>query len=48
MRRESRLVEFELVQDKIEEIDMLIGEAENNLTWLSAGTFLDELNLPTS
>ncbi|KAF6202116.1 hypothetical protein GE061_004514 [Apolygus lucorum] len=35
MRRDSRLVEFELVQDKIEEIDKLIGEAEHNLTWLS-------------
>lgn len=37
MRRESRLVEFELVQEKIEEIDELIQEAEYNLNWNSEG-----------
>lgn len=35
LRRESRLVEFELVQDKIENIEALIKEGEHNLTWLS-------------
>ncbi|XP_024080370.1 dynein beta chain, ciliary isoform X1 [Cimex lectularius] len=36
MRRDSRLVEFDLIQEKIDQIDELIREAEFNLTWLSS------------
>lgn len=37
MRRDSRLVEFELIQDKIEQIDELIHEGEYNMNWKSNG-----------
>ncbi|XP_014280457.2 dynein beta chain, ciliary [Halyomorpha halys] len=35
MRRDSRIVEFELIQDKIEQIDELIREGENDMNWKS-------------
>ena len=43
MRQDSRLVEFELIQDKIEQIDELIYEGENNMNWKSNGIHIKNL-----